>query len=497
MSEPKYLACDFSGIQRYVLGIKSAGKAQAKRLRARSFLLELFEHAALVIVKERLGVSDDDVLVQGGGGFLARLANATDTASIEEINAELSDAANDETGGEVQVSLGWGETPQDARMRLEYRKRRPAFSVMQNGASWDTDNLSLSPLGRPCGVCGQAPGIQKVDDEDESVFYCRSCLNARCIGEELTRWDWMRPVHGEAFSVQALGVSFQAVSDSRKTPDAFPVRRWIPRRGHEPLTFEGIVEQSRGTRRLAALKADVDDMGVRVGEIANADPSYELLKSFSRDLHAFFLNVVQKMIEERYPSIYTVYAGGDDLLLVGPWDVALDFAGALVKEFENGPARRHERHISAPLTLSAGVALTPYRVPIRHAVERGEHLLENEAKERRGKNSCAALDAVWKWDRHETVIGDGKRLAGWIEAGAAPRSLLHRLLTLAESDNPLRAARWAYQVGRNVRGGSRNHSELRRWAGDTLGYLDADEQRTRESAASLRYALLATRGGAE
>jgi len=47
MSKAVYLAGDFSGIQRYVLGVKSAGKAQAKRLRARSFLLELFEHAAL------------------------------------------------------------------------------------------------------------------------------------------------------------------------------------------------------------------------------------------------------------------------------------------------------------------------------------------------------------------------------------------------------------------------------------------------------------------
>ena len=58
MSKAVYLAGDFSGIQRYVLGVKSVGKAQAKRLRARSFLLELFEHAALWTVKERLRIAD-------------------------------------------------------------------------------------------------------------------------------------------------------------------------------------------------------------------------------------------------------------------------------------------------------------------------------------------------------------------------------------------------------------------------------------------------------
>ena len=46
MSDARYLAGDLSGIQRFVLRVKSAGKAQAKRLRARSFLLELVERAA-------------------------------------------------------------------------------------------------------------------------------------------------------------------------------------------------------------------------------------------------------------------------------------------------------------------------------------------------------------------------------------------------------------------------------------------------------------------
>ena len=64
-----YLAGDFSGIQRFVLRVKSAGKAQAKRLRARSFLLELVERAALWHVEQRCHTSDDDVLIRGGGGF--------------------------------------------------------------------------------------------------------------------------------------------------------------------------------------------------------------------------------------------------------------------------------------------------------------------------------------------------------------------------------------------------------------------------------------------
>ena len=490
MNDAIYMAGDFSGIQRYVLGVKSAGKAQAKRLRARSFLLELFEHAALWTIKERLSIADDDVLVRGGGGFLVRIPPDTDSAQLEEISSGLQRKLWDESGGEVQLSLGWAETPLAARARLELQKRSPGVSMLQNDGSWNPEGWSQPPVDEPCEVCRQAPGQQRVQEEDEKVLHCGSCLEARRLGENLTKWEWMRPGGGQ---VRALGVAFDNV-ENRQTPESFRVGRWIPRNpdSGEPLTFQEIAEQSRGDRRLAVLKADVDNMGVRVGQVAGEDPSYDRLRSFSRSLHEFFGKTIQELLAESWPLIYTLYAGGDDLLLVGPWNVVLDFAGSLAREFAAGPAREY-----SPLTLSAGITLTPYRVPIRHAVERAEELLES-AKQRPGKNRCATLGADWSWDRHETVFSEGKRLAGWVEAGAVPRSLLHRLLGLAGTENPMekkmRAARWAYQIERNV---DRRYTDLRHWARNALEYLESNEQRVNELAASLRYALLATRSGKE
>lgn len=481
MSKAVYLAGDFSGIQRYVLGVKSAGKAQAKRLRARSFLLELFEHAALWTIKERLRIADDDVLVRGGGGFLIRIPSDTDPVRLEEIRSGLQRKLWDEAGGEVQFSLSWAETPFAARARLEFQKRRIGVFMLQSSSGWNPEGWSQPPLDEPCEVCRQSPGQQSVLDEGEEVLHCKSCLEARKLGEKLTRWKWMRPGGG---SVQALGVAFEELET--QTPESFRVGRWIPRHSdsREPLTFQEIAEQARSDHRLAVLKADVDDMGVRVGQVAGEDPSYNRLRSFSYRLHEFFGQTIQELLEKSWPLIYTLYAGGDDLLLVGPWDVVLDFAGFLVREFEAGPAQEY-----SPLTLSAGIALTPYRVPIRHAVERAEELLES-AKQRPGKNRCAALGTDWSWKQHESVVGDGKRLADWVGAGVAPRSLLHRLLRLSESDKPVRAARWAYQIERNVH---RRHTDFRRWANHVLEYLECDKQRVNELAASLRYALLATR----
>ena len=228
------------------------------------------------------------------------------------------------------------------------------------------------------------------------------------------------------------------------------------------------------------------------------------------------------------PLIYTIYAGGDDFLLVAPWDTMFDFAGDLRKEFQAGPGQEYQKY---GITFSAGIHLTPYRVPIRHAAEQAERLLER-AKGQEGKNRCAALGAIWQWDRHDTIIGDGKRLAGWRRKGAGSRSLLHRLLQLADNrpdpdsdsrspERGLRAARWSYQLARNLPQSpqSRRRDEqaeataaMRAWAQDVLPSFDEpagvipddapDElvaqkntRRLDETAASLRYALMATRSG--
>ena len=544
MSAELFAIGDFSGIQTYVLDVKTAGNEQARRLRARSFLLELFERAALFELEQRFGVATDDVLVRGGGGFTVRLPAEADTAELEQLAADLQHRLWQETGGEVQFALGWGYgTTEAARTSLEHKKRQPARSMLQKDGQWaiaDGEGPALPPPDG-CDVCGHSRGSQvRTESEEKPDKFCGICEQAAQIGNRLTQWDWMRPDASGAGDVSALGVSFAAVG--RSAPDAFRVGRWVPRRddGRGGLLFREIAARGRGDQRLGVLKADVDDMGLRVGEVAGSDGSLRRLRDFSSKLHQFFGEGIQDLLERSYRSIYTVYAGGDDLLLLGPWDIMLDFAGHLRSEFQSGPGSEFQSGPGSeyhPLTFSAGVHLTHHSVPIRYGVDHAEELLER-AKGQEGKNSCAALGTVWQWERHDAIIGDGKRLAGWVDEVAASRSLLHRLLQLAvdgadtEGGHPtapgagrgaedkattraLRAARWSYQVARNLperRGERAAAAELRAWAEGALrffdepqGFIPYNEQdelamqennrRLEETAASLRYALLATRSG--
>ena len=176
--------------------------------------------------------------------------------------------------------------------------------------------------------------------------------------------------------ISVLDVPFKLLPEQRT--NASRVGRWIPRDDNGALTFQDLARRSCGDSRLAVLKADVDDMGARVAKIAAADPTCEKLRSFSRYLHCFFAEKMQDEAENHWKLIYTVYAGGDDLLLVAPWQIMLDFAGKLAQQFQRGPAREAREY--GPLTLSAGITLTPYRVPIRHAVEPGRDAAERSER---------------------------------------------------------------------------------------------------------------------
>ncbi|WP_337845726.1 type III-A CRISPR-associated protein Cas10/Csm1 [Thermus sp.] len=147
------------------------------------------------------------------------------------------------------------------------------------------------------------------------------------------------------------------------------------------LTFGELAALSRGAPYLGALMLDADRMGEafatgfrREGR-SLATPSR--LASLSRTLEVFFSAEVLGLIQtpllyanrlgwdaleaqekaKRYPLIYSVYSGGDDLFLLGPWDALLDFALDLERLY-----RLFTRHEA--LSLSGGFLLTGPSLPL-------------------------------------------------------------------------------------------------------------------------------------
>ncbi len=90
-------------------------------------------------------------------------------------------------------------------------------------------------------------------------------------------------------------------------------------------------------------------------------------------------------MQEKLPNTYTVFAGGDDLFLLGSWDVILELARFIESEF-----KRFVK--SKDITISFGIALAKPSNPISYLAHETEHLLE-ESKDLNGKD---AITLFWR-----------------------------------------------------------------------------------------------------
>ena len=97
------------------------------------------------------------------------------------------------------------------------------------------------------------------------------------------------------------------------------IKSYIPRKKdkYEPLDFSDLANNSckdleTGIKSLAILKADVDNMG-KFLEKSDVTNSFENFDNFSKTMDNFFSLYIPKMMREKYPNTYTVFAGGDDL----------------------------------------------------------------------------------------------------------------------------------------------------------------------------------------
>lgn len=208
--------------------------------------------------------------------------------------------------------------------------------------------------------------------------------------------------------------------------------------GEGLVEFQDLVERAKGIRRLAVLRADVDNLG-QLFQSGFQNPKEKepykglsLAKSvvLSRNLSYFFKYEINHILEKgcmegediaRCSSItkelssprdiVLVYAGGDDVFAVGTWSDILEFAMDLQCAFH--------RYTEGKVTLSAGMGMFEHSYPVYYmAGETGcleqfaKKYVRSNGKQKNavalfGKMPYEALQQVYDWDvfRNE-VLGE-------------------------------------------------------------------------------------------
>jgi CRISPR-associated protein Csm1 len=147
----------------------------------------------------------------------------------------------------------------------------------------------------------------------------------------------------------------------------------------------------RGNQLIGVLKADVDNLGLVFSEGLKNMLTVSRYLTMSRMIDLFFSGWMFRILNEdvNFKEIYTVYSGGDDLVLVGPWEQTILFAKRLNEEFRRFTCNNDN------ITLSAGLAVVQPKFPISAAIELADQNLE--ASKLSGKDSITLFDTTVKW----------------------------------------------------------------------------------------------------
>jgi CRISPR-associated protein Csm1 len=228
----------------------------------------------------------------------------------------------------------------------------------------------------------------------------------------------------------------------------------------------------QGISALSSLKGDVDNLGMIFQSGLGEDVSFSKTAALSRQVNAFFTVYLPWLCKTEYQNTYTVFAGGDDFFLMGPWLSQIKLARQMRQAFQRYIAENSELH------FSAGISTTKPGLPIGQLSEMAESALE-QAKAHNPKNEKPApKDAVtcfnqtMSWDDFSALELRRKRLQDLHQEMNLSTGYVYGLLTLINmhekiTERPENALWHSYFAYRTVRMLERNKNldrdQRKRW----------------------------------
>ena len=409
-----FVGGDLSGIQKFLYNISS--KKAAVSLKGRSYYLrQLMENVCSDIKRavEANGAKAVDVIYSSGGKFYLLTDNTPQIVQAVEMCAkEAKQKLWEEHKGQLGLNIShvaFNENP-DGTVDCQYAfRQKPGYLWKMTNADFAhqksqkfkdllTDNYQnfFDPIpvgGKPkvCAVTGiESPDCVRMPAEgkDEEMYILPSVYKQIQDGEKLSRDDGFK-------------------------------------------SFKDYV----GNSNLGILRMDVDGLGKRITDGFKSISQY---KTFSNRLKNFFEEEIKKIQKEPAfkPYLNIIYAGGDDLFVVGRWDKVIDFAERIHQETEN-------RFGDDGISISGGIAIVQPKFPIAKAAELAGDA-EDAAKQFQSdsgeeKNAFCMLGKTISWNQEfDNVKSFKQQFVSLIKDYDLSKGILHKLMlysSIADRNN--------------------------------------------------------------
>jgi CRISPR-associated protein Csm1 len=466
------IGVELKGIQSYIFNLsEEQTKHTAKLLRARSFKVKALTDMMVHYLISELHITQQNIIFEAGAKCVLM---APDTAHTKEVVKRCRAVMERELFEFTQATIGININADVALSLADFAgdgfsraystlktamnaTRNTLFSsaLLQNGA-WDEAAFVFAdetPGAALCTVCHRRMATQgdtcqlcdqeiKLGKELQHASYAEIGSQVKdpliCLFDGTVNFGLHRRLQ-PAYCTQEQNQYFVFDDSSLLFPlkaNAASLPRWKEeykwqtdkRVGeNEPLSFDVIGDLALipqpagspvGTNYLAVLKGDVDNLGLIFTQGIRDRFNITVWTSLSAQIDLFFSRYIPALIKDRYQEVYTMYTGGDDFSLVGPWNKMMHFAQELNHRF-NDFVTNEDIH------FSAGYALMHSKDPIRHAMTEAEEKLKQAKNE--GKNNISLLDSTMQWSLFSQQLSLADTYYQWIHQGVFTMQMLQKL----------------------------------------------------------------------
>ena len=491
-----------SGIQRFIYRVASPLKAQegmAKRLRGRSFYLNLLNDAIVTLILDKLELPEANLIWCGGGNFLILAPNTGQTSEkLEELRTEVNQLLLSKFNSELFLTMTWkgtrpdelnkfGKSKENIAVELSETKKQKFVDILDDLFIEDWEN----PL-KTCPVCANA----LTPDED----FCEDCNKHKEIGKKLayasyylrviTAKNELTKQESIEFDAFIFGVGYKFIRNKAdiiknigsvaehstkiqvfkindtafldedlikqcsnlNLPVSFGfsfIANTVPEYENKVLSFTHMAELSKGANKTGVLKMDVDNLGtIFATGFVDEKANIARISTMSSMLDFYFSGFLNKICEKYYfidgrqicdeckdvarkielppldeiseilktvyrfdgkeqacdecsknkiPSVYINYAGGDDLLIIGPWDSIVELASDIRGNFKEFTCNNDD------INISGGVSIISNKFPIGRAASLAGDLLKKSKD--KGRNRMSVFGETVCWDTKYPLKG--------------------------------------------------------------------------------------------
>lgn len=398
---------------------------------------------------------------------------------IKRTYGETSILFSDVTATPADFKLGLFHDLQSRILEKQTLKKFHRFDLESHGGVVTDYFADEQNEKKICAFCGKRPGTFRKSEKD----ICGLCSDHLLIGEKLVKNRGIAVLSGSSASLREpvfgrYQLMFPDGDLSKEASEGRLVRFWqtaIEEKGKNrfslklingyvpvyskedtyddrltksedederinvgaPKTLNHIAEKAllsndngkiTGVDALGVLKADVDNLGlVMACGLEKKYYSVSRAATLSRQMNNFFAVYLPWFLEhsDLYQDVYTVFAGGDDLFLIGPWNRMTDLAAELDESFRDFACQ------NAKLHFSAGISVHKSHTPLDKMAEAAEEALA-ESKKHVKKQRLTVFDQTVTWKELGTLKQTTEVFERWLNEETLSRVMLYKLNTFID-----------------------------------------------------------------